>query len=46
MKQERVTLSQEEHKRVKIIGTLCNGSMSNSDAAATLGIILRLAKPL
>ena len=38
MKQERVTLSQKELKRVKVISALCVGSMSNSDAAATLGI--------
>ena len=41
MKQERVTLSQKELKRVKIISTLCNGSMSNSDAAAALRLSLR-----
>ena len=38
MNQERVTLSQKELKRVKVISALCVGSMSNSDAAATLGI--------
>ena len=31
-------MSQKELKRVKVISALCVGSMSNSDAAATLGI--------
>ena len=34
-------MSQKELKRVKIISTLCNGSMSNSDAAAALRLSLR-----
>ena len=41
MNQERVTLSQKELKRIKAISALCSGNMSNSDAAATLGICLR-----
>lgn len=48
MNQERVTLSQKELKRVKVISSLCSGNMSNSDAALALGIctrqIIRLKK--
>ena len=38
MKQERVTLSQKELKRVKVISSLCSGNMSNSDAALASGV--------
>ena len=41
MKQERVTLSQKELKRFKVISALCDGNTSNSNAAATLGICIR-----
>jgi len=41
MKQERVTLSQKELKRIKIFSALCDGGMCSPDAAAALGICLR-----
>ena len=34
-------MSQKELKRVKVISTLCDGNISNSEAAATLGICVR-----
>ena len=48
MKQERVTLSNKELKRVKVISVLSEGGMSNSEAAEKLGLcrrqVIRLKK--
>ena len=41
MRQERVTLSREELKRVKVLERLSSGSMTNGEAASVLGVTCR-----
>jgi transposase len=43
---ERVTLSRNELKRVKVLDRLLNGSMSNAEAAETLGVTSRQLRRL
>ncbi len=48
MKQERVALSQKEIKRIKVMGLLAGGKMTNQEAAESLSLcrrqIIRLRK--
>jgi transposase len=46
MKQGRVTLSKEELKRVKVLERLFGGSMSNEEAASSLGVTCRQLRRL
>jgi transposase len=46
MRQERVTLTRDELKRVKVLERVAGGSMSNAEAAETLGITCRQLRRL
>jgi transposase len=46
MKQERVTLTQNELKRVKVLERLLGGSMSSAEAAEILGVTCRQLRRL
>jgi hypothetical protein len=46
MKQERVTLTQKELKRVKVLERLLGGSMSSAEAAEILGVTCRQLRRL
>jgi transposase len=46
MRQERVTLTRNELKRVKVLERLASGSMSNAEASETLGVTCRQLRRL
>jgi transposase len=46
MRQERISLTRDELKRVKVLERVASGSMTNAEAAASLGVTTRQLRRL